>query len=261
MGSSEINVVNWREDTDFEEYKIEGVKLDMDHGEKGLWVVTLEFGFTVEWPRGGAAPQPREGQVARIFGDVDGVWGPRGIVVGDKVAYFRTPQEQVEWLQARENEEYEEAKTLFRAVEEDLRERFALLPEVLRNRIEAARKESSDPEKFDVLMLEEEIVLHEHGHMIALVADTEATLETFIHIPNQGQMGYSWNAMCDERLAAIDTMLKAADITEEVRQHLLQDAEYLKRYQERRFFVRHDPGALIEIFGIATELVKAEIRH
>lgn len=252
---------DWKADNDFEEYEVKEVELDRDEGEKGTWVAKLEFDFVLRWPRGAGAPQPKVGQTCRVYGDVDGTWGPRGVVVDEKVAYFRTPEEQVEWVKHREAEVYEEAELLFKQREEEFRERLNLLPANLRARIEAARASSDDAERFDVYELEVEIIKHEHAHMIALVMDNEFTLDTFSRIPNQGQMGYSWNAMCDERLVVIEKTLKESDASEEAAAQLRSDAEYLKRYKEQRFIVQHPTAVLREIFEISAELVQAEVRH
>ena len=261
MASDSPQTEAWRHDNDFEEYEVKEVELDRDTGERGTWVVKLEFGFILQWPRGAGAPQPKAGQTARVYGDVDGVWGPRGVVIEDKVAYFRTPEEQVEYVKQREAEVYQEAKVLFKEREEEIRERLDLLPDNLRKRVQAARASTDDKEEFDVYELEVEVIKHEHAHMIALVMDSEATLDTFSRIPNQGQMGYSWNAMCDERLAVIEKMLNESDGSEDTLAQLRQDREHLTRYQEQRFIVQHPPEILVEIFEVAAELVQAKIRH
>lgn len=261
MALGEVKSGEWKKDNDFEEYTIQEVDLDRDEGERGTWVVKVDFGFELHWPRGGGAPQPKVGQVVRVFGNVEHAWGPRGVVIEDKVAFFRTIAEHEEWMEQREEEAYREAVVLFREREPELRERFGLLPEELRQRIEAARAVVKDKERFDVFEFEVEIIKHEHAHMIALVMDNEATFETFSLIPNQNQMGYSWNAMCVERLAAIDKMLKGSDASEDTFAQLRQEAKFLKRYADQRFITQHPLEVLREIFDIAADLVQAKIRH
>lgn len=264
----------WRSDEDFEEYEIEGVDLDRDEGERGTWVAKLEFGFILRWPRGGKAPQPKVGHTARVFGDIDGKWGPRGVVVNEKVGFYRTPEEQVKFVEAQESALYIEAKLVFAVKEKELQDRLSALPEKLRTRIEAARETAEDKELFNVNELEAEIIKHEHGHMIALVVDSLPTLETFSMIPALGQMSYSWNAMCDGRREVIQKMLKgeptkkedgtevpAPTISDEVREQLREDLRYLDQYQERRFLINHTREALRDIFEIAHELLVAEIQH
>lgn len=259
MASDELAFDN---DHDFEEYEVKEVNLDRSANEKGTWIVKLEFDFMLQWPRGGGAPQPKIGQTCRVFGDVDGVWGPRGVVlVSDKanqVAYYRTPEEQVTWVNAQEVRIFEAAKIEFKDKESELRSRFEALPKNLQTRIELARQASGDGERFDVFELEGEIVVCEHAHMIVLVVDTEATLDTFSRIPNQGQMGYSWNAMCVDRLEAIEKISLTSDAAEETLTRLRAEAAYLRRYQEQRFFVRHSQTALDDIFAIAFDLMKQD---
>lgn len=264
----------WQEDQDYEEYEIVEVELDRSNpseGERGMWVAKLEFDFVLRWARGGGTPQPKVGQTCRVFGDIDGKWGPRGVVIGEKVAFFRTPEAQVEWVDAREAEIYVEAKLSFSLREKELQERLTQLPETLRVRIDAVRQEAEDKQRFDVYELELEIVKHEHGHMMTLVADDLATLETFSMIPQQRQMGYSWNAMCDGRRKVIQKMLApdpdsdvAEDckpVTDEVRAQLKGDLAYLDRYKEQRFSTDHPPGVLSEIFQIADALLRVETQH
>jgi hypothetical protein len=257
-----------RADHDFEEYEIKEVALNRDDGEKGTWVVTLEYGFMLEWPRGSGSPQPKVGQTCRIYGDVDGVWGPRGAVIVnastqghlDQIAYYRTLTEQSEWCNEKEILLFQAAKIVFKEQELELRKRFEALPKNLQTRVELARQATGDVEKFDVFELESEIVRCEHGHMIALVMDTAATLDTFSRIPNLGQMGYSWNAMCVDRLAVIEKICGGASAPEETLIRLREEAKYLKRYQEQRFVVRHSAEALSDIFAIAADLVAQEVR-
>jgi hypothetical protein len=269
-----MDSVDWSNDEDYEEYEIKEVQLDRDQGERGLWVAKLEFDFILRWPRGGKAPQPKVGQTCRVFGDIEGKWGPRGVVVNEKVAFFRTPENQVKWVEAQESAVYIEAKLTFNTREKELQVRIQLLPEHLRTRIDAAREVAEDKERFDVYELEVEIIKYEHAHMLALVVDGLPTLETFSMIPVQTQMGYSWNAMCEGRREVIKKMLRgeptknekgeevpAPVVTEEVLTRLREDLVYLDRYQEQRFSVNHPPVVLTEIFQVAGELLAAEIAH
>ena len=271
----------WQADEDFEEYEVKEVELDRDEGERGTWVAKLEFDFVLRWPRGGKSPQPKVGQTCRVFGDIDGKWGPRGIVIAEKIAFFRTPEDQVKWVELQEDQVYIEAKLLFSIKEKELQARMKLLPEKLSTRVEAAREAADDKERFDVYELEVEIVKHEHGHMVALVVDGLPTLETFSMIPSQPQMSYSWNAMCDGRRQVIKKMLgqeidpeeiiqhydeedqKEVSVVdnEEVRTKLREDLAFLDRYQEQRFIVNHPSDVLSEIFVVAGELLAAEIQH
>lgn len=258
--SNKIKSTEWQTDNDFEEYAVQAVELDRNDGERGMWVVKLEFGFELRWLRGGT-PQPRVGKVVRAYGDVDGEWGPRGVVIEDKVVFFRTVKEQVEWVKQHEDEAYNEAAVLFKQREKELRERLASLPKNLQERIEAVRASSEDQARFDVYEFAVEIAKHEHAHMIALVVDSEATLDTFSRIPSQGQMGYSWNAMCVDRLEVVEKMLEGVEASEDTFLQLRQEVKFLNRYKEQRFVTQHPLEVLREIFEIAADLVRVKIQH
>ncbi len=265
----------WLADNDFEEYEIKEVDLERDEGERGMWVAKLEFDFVLRWPRGGKSPQPKAGQLCRVFGDIDGKWGPRGVVVEQKMAFYRTPEEQVKWVETREDEVYIEAKLLFSTREKELQDRLQLLPEKLRTRIAAAREAADNQEHFEVYELEMEILKHEHAHMLALVVDGLPTLETFSMIPSIGQMSYSWNALCEGRREVIKKMLnrepppdadgketvEVVEVSDEAFAQLREDLVFLDSYQEQRFSTNLQPEVLNEIFEIAHELLAAEIQH
>lgn len=253
----------WKEDLDFEEYKIQSITLERKQGEVDEWVCKLEYDFEVRWPRGGGRPQPKEGDTVRVFGIIDSKWGPRGAAIGDRMAYYSTNEEHAVWVDQQEAEQIKQLKESFVQRREVLEERHRALPQKLSDQLRAtisSHENDSDEEIFLAKHYEEEIVKYEHAHMLALVLDSVSSLGVFRFLPTQSKMGSVWAAMADSRVESLERML-GEELSPEVREKLEEDLAYLGKYSSQRFAIEHTPQALEEIFSITHELLQAEVRH
>lgn len=250
----------WADDLDFEEYEIKKVELDRNDGENGTWKVKMEYDFEVEWPRGAGRPQPKVGDVCRVFGDITSGWGARGAVIGTRAGFYRSNEEQAAWVSECKQEDHDVAKRAFDEVKDAVYFREDSLPEELQARIEAAREAAEDKEDFEVYVLADQLVRYEHAHMLALVFNETPSLETFSMMKSQRQMADSWRWMCEAQIESLENRL-AKDIPEDEEKQLQEERDYLKRYQEQRFFTGHADEELTRVFEIANELITADRLH
>lgn len=193
-----------KDETDFEEYKIVETQLDRESGEKGTWICILEYGFTVDVPRGGPI-QPRTGQMVRAYGDIDNE--PRGVFVEGKKVYLRTVDEQAKREADAFDVEYAEALKHFDGVKDELYKRHSVLPDALKNFIAEIREDEEKAmgggKKFDVIGLEHAMELCDHAvGLELLLLDDLAGLKTFFDretSPTQlkrcSRMADSWFSM------------------------------------------------------------------
>lgn len=246
-----------KEDLDFEEYTIEEVELKHEEGARGTWSVTLEFGFNLSWPRGGGYPQPRKGNIVRLYGEMDAPLGLRGVTLPEREAsvYYRTPEEHEVWKEETVAADYEQKKGVFAERKEEYWERMSRLPEKLRTWFQAEREAAPDRDRFDVLELGVMLVLAEHVHMLTLVLEDRAALETFMGFPTPSKMGTIWHSMADLRVEAIEKMFARGNLEDDAREALEAEKADIERYIEQRFDVSLPAPMMSDLFELTHDLL------
>lgn len=252
--------MSWTDNENFEEYEIKETRLLKD---PGLWQADLEHDLRVQWPRG-EGPQPRKGQVVRLFGDVLDPWGLQGIVVGKnfdalaagngKVVFYRTDEEHAAYLEEKGVAAYNEAKRVYELRKDELEERRKLLPVVLQENLTQHRAHASKEgteEQYLAFDYEIDIVKYEHAYMLYLTVGSEASLGTFESLPTQVKMGSVWHHMGEARLEELEKLI--ADHPD--REDLPVQRSMLTEFVERGFYTEHHPEVLAEIFQATRALL------
>lgn len=191
----------WEDDFDFEEYEVQDVELDR---ENGRWIVSLEFGLRVQWPRGRGAPQPRKGQTLRMYGVADEETEPRGMVLYVKedqprAIFYRTEiEQQLHLIELEVRDEDLRWKT-YESNREKIAERFCGLVRPFRERIEFLREQSKEPsEWWDAAYLEQEVKLSEHAMWAWKVRPEPTQLGIFLSLPNVQKLSSVFSMLREE---------------------------------------------------------------
>ena len=172
-------------DVEFEDYVIEGVDLDRD-SKPMRWLCKLQFGFQIALERRPGF-QPREGQDVRVYGMLpDDV---RGVVVNHRVAFYHSPEEWDVRVQERSEAWYADLRELRRTYEKEYTERFEMLPEAYRRRIERLR--DADPEFRETLEVRELMISHQALMLAEVLRANEGSaldIETLRGLPTMRKM-------------------------------------------------------------------------
>lgn len=114
--------------------------------ETGGYSLTFESGWSFWMPDVGFAPEV--GQTAKLFGRGIG-YTVRGLVVNDKVVFYRTEAEQEELHRKKQAESESKKRTDYDAKTEDYNRRVATLPPPFTERIMGFRNWKPETWKYD----------------------------------------------------------------------------------------------------------------
>ncbi len=176
-------------DKDYEEYEVLEVQLDRDAPGKGDWVCTLEHGFHLRFPREKGNKQPKAGQTARIYGDLD-EGGMRGLDLDAEGVFYRTPDEQVVHLTKLEWQMREDAKTHLT----DLDKRVEALPAPIRAVLTPYR----EADGFDALRYLNAVGVVEQGYYLSLVVQDAFAVEVFASLASRAKRASVFRQMIDD---------------------------------------------------------------
>ncbi len=192
-----------------EVHMIESVYLDKLRGSTyGTWLVKLEyFDGRIPIERGGPV-QPRKGMEMRVLGDIED--DPQGIEIGGIVVFRRTDAEQEEFEKEKLAEEFAHCNARFDTESERLLKRESVLPEKLKARIEEIRRATPDKDGFEnlfnVMYLEEEVMISELAGGLELMLWVEYDVSSFYELPSTNRMRDSWAEMRSTMLAIAEKM-------------------------------------------------------
>ncbi len=120
----------WQSDPDYQVEEIEEVHRTGDDG----WQLELMSRSVVFCPKlpGDVIPQP--GEMVRLFGQGFG-YPIRGVVIGDKCAYYRTAEEDAEYRKAEQAKADAKKESEYQASKPEFDRRIEALPPQFRERI------------------------------------------------------------------------------------------------------------------------------